>query len=368
MSKENITNLPPIYFYIKNYQNIPQQILELEVVDAWQWQFQQSREDRKKIVSDGEFAWIVQTYLRLKQDNFPCQLTDTFPQAGIVLAHRDSLRYDIKPNSKTLIICVEGSQTSHPFAQFRVVHNQRELFQTAKSHNNWQGQTRISVAKGCHFIRHWPQPGIIPRDRDRGDRFENVAYFGTGANLASELLQPAWKEKLASLGLSWHFQRRGKPNGWMDYSYVDAVVAVRSFDEQDYTWKPASKLYNAWHAEVPAILGRESAFQDERKSDLDYLEVNSLDNLINTLIRLRDDKELYCSMVANGKIRAAETQPENLVTDWRNFLTKVAVPAYENWCNKSTISQQIFITRCQLTEKYNTLVNRMSINKKPIKT
>ena len=362
-----LEDLPPIYFYVSKYHSIPKDILELDIVSAWKWQFQQSREDRKKIVSDGEFAWIIQTYLHLKHHNFPCKLTGTFPKEGIILAHRDSLSYQTQPGAKNLIICVEGSQTPHLFAQFRVVHNKREMLQSSKSHNDWDGQTRISVSKECHFIRHWPQPGILPRNRDRGDRFENIAYFGTGANLASELLKPAWKEQLKDLGLTWHFQRRGKPDGWRDYSYVDAVVAVRSFERQDYTWKPASKLYNAWHAEVPAILGRESAFQDERKNDLDYLEVTSLDNLIDTLIQLRDNKQLYRSMVANGIIRAKETNSENLVNDWRNFLINVAVPAYKTWCKKTKLAQKIFIFNCQVTEKYNTLINRVPHYKKLFK-
>jgi hypothetical protein len=39
----------------------------------------------------------------------------------------------------------------------------------------------------------------------------------------------------------------------------------------------AIKLYNCWHAGVPAVLGAESAFRANRRSDLDYLEVQSLD-------------------------------------------------------------------------------------------
>ncbi|MFB2919453.1 MULTISPECIES: glycosyltransferase [Aerosakkonema] len=146
---------------------------------------------------------------------------------------------------------------------------------------------------------------------------------------------------------------------WHDFSDIDAILAVRSFDEQYYTSKPATKLYNAWHAGLPAILGRETSFQTERKNELDFIEVTSVQEAIAALVRLRDDKNLRHAMVENGRVRAEETQPENLVKRWRNFLTDVAVPAYERWCSASNLSRQTLLQRQYIDLKIHRMRNRI---------
>jgi hypothetical protein len=37
----------------------------------------------------------------------------------------------------------------------------------------------------------------------------------------------------------------------------------------------------------------------------------------------------------NGQKRALETSLENIVKQWRNFLTDVAILKYNHWCNVS---------------------------------
>ncbi len=191
---------------------------------------------------------------------------------------------------------------------------------------------------------------MIPRNPNRGDKFKNVAYFGISYNLAPELRQPAWEEELQKLGLVW--RREKERYLWHDYSEVDAIVAVRSFDGKiDYPWKPASKLFNAWNANVPAILGVESAFQGERKSELDYFEVKSASEAIAVLKRLKDDQELRRAIVANCQVRAEEIKPENIAKRWSNFLTEVCVPAYYKWREASAWERQRFFLSRQAALK-----------------
>jgi hypothetical protein len=103
-------------------------------------------------------------------------------------------------------------------------------------------------------------------------------YFLLGglANLAPELRESSWTQRVEALGLRW--VAVGDTADWNNYSEVDAVLAIRSFSQHKFNHKPASKLYNAWKAEVPAILGCESAYQTERKSELNYLEAASVDD------------------------------------------------------------------------------------------
>jgi hypothetical protein len=93
-------------------------------------------------------------------------------------------------------------------------------------------------------------------------------------------------------GLAWRLVPR---QHWHDYSDVDVVVAVRSFDHND----PPSKFHNAWHAGVPAVL-RESAYQANRKRDLDYLEVSSADDVMLIVDFHHRRSKIVTVSVANG--------------------------------------------------------------------
>jgi hypothetical protein len=145
---------------------------------------------------------------------------------------------------------------------------------------------------------------------------------------------------------------------WNDYSEVDAIIAVRSFKDKEFAVKPALKLHNAWHGGVPAILGCESAYQAERKSELDYIEVTSPADVILALKRLRDDKVLRHAMVENGRVRARATQPARITAQWRGFLTDVATPAYDRWC-AAPYWRQTFLMGRDLILKKNYMRNRL---------
>jgi hypothetical protein len=158
------------------------------------------------------------------------------------------------------------------------------------------------------------------------------------------------------MGLEWIVKPRSH---WHDFSDLDVVLAVRRFQpENDPTWadvqgewKPATKLYNAWQAGVPAILGREPGFQAERCTPLDYLEVDSLEQTLAALEQLKQDVTLRQEMVRNGKLRARDTVPEVRVRQWREFLLEVAVPAYWRWRQASPLVQQGFFARQYLSYK-----------------
>lgn len=309
MSDRN--NLPPIYFYLPQ-ENWPEPMPE-NANSYWEG------------FGRGIYCWTLQTYLHLKLDGFPCTLVGSMPDEGIVLAHRDSLKYELRPTKKMLMVCMKADQAVHPYAQMHIVQNPRET----------------QVVKNSHYVLHWPQPGMIPRDRDRGDRFENIAYFGISYNLAPELKDPSWSETLAEMGLQWTIVPKER---WHDYSDVDAVIAVRTFEAtQTYLWKPATKLYNSWRAEVPVILGAESAFQAERRSELDYLEVKSLEEAISALKTLKENPQLRKEMIANGRDRAQATSIESILSSWKTFLTDIATPAYQRWIESPDLFKWMYI-------------------------
>ncbi|MEM8805779.1 MAG: hypothetical protein AAGF01_07110 [Cyanobacteria bacterium P01_G01_bin.38] len=54
-----------------------------------------------------------------------------------------------------------------------------------------------------YFMPHRPQPGLLGRDRNRRDRFENIAFLGHRNSLAPELQAQRWRAQLADMGLTW---------------------------------------------------------------------------------------------------------------------------------------------------------------------
>jgi hypothetical protein len=304
--------LPPIYFYIPTAE-WPSGGIPDDIDSHWQ------------IFNSGVFMTSLQTYLRLKADGFPCQFTGTLPQAGILIAHRDSVPFSWRPSAKTIFVCIQSDRLRrHPGAHFYLVHNPKEV-----------------TSPNSYFIPNWtPQPGMIPRSAERGDRIETIAFMGLERNLAPELRGDTWRNQLASLGLKWHVIGSDR---WNDYSQVDVVVAIRSFDEQDYRDKPAVKLYNAWHAGVPAILGCESAYQAERKTPLDYFEAASYEDTVTSLKRLLDEPGLYRAVVDNGRMRSQETAPVIYLDIWKRYLTEQVVPVYQRWCKASPLQRQWFV-------------------------
>jgi hypothetical protein len=236
-----------------------------------------------------------------------------------------------------LLVCIiadrlqPGLNGLHPFAQYALLQNPRDRM-IEQPDPLWPAS----------FMPFWPQPGLIPRDPARGERFENIAYFGWPQNLQDSLNESSWRRRLAELGLQWRIVPRWQ---WHDYSEVDAVVAIRSFSGRDFGYKPATKLYNAWHAGVPSVIGVESAFQAERRSELDYIEAPSFEAAVNALRTLRDDVGLRHAMVANGKRRAEESSTARLTKLWASFLDSEAKRAWSEWCGLSERQRGDFFDR-----------------------
>jgi len=290
---------PPIRFYL-------QETIPAHLESPWEaYQLAASGAVRPGVV-----AWTVQTFLHLKASGFPCELTNAIPTDGILVAHRKSVPRDFIPPDGVLFVCLRADATFHPYAHWHVVQNRAAL-------SSWHPSI---------YMPHWPQPGLIPRDPARGDIFANAAYFGEPMYIARELQDPAWQELMRELQLQWRFPG---PEKWHDFSEIDVVVAVRGFDRHRRENKPPSKLFNAWHAGVPAILGRESAYQQERRGPLDYLEVGALAELAAALRRLHGDPALRREMRANGLERARETDLAVITGRWREFFEVTAIPAYE---------------------------------------
>jgi hypothetical protein len=330
-SEEMPTTVPTVSFYVPTHE-VSADAMPRAAGVYWEW-----IRACKDIDSWGPYDWTLRTYLLLHEAGVACEMCHTLPSSGIVVAHRDFFPDDCRPGPELLMVCIiadrlqPGLNGLHPFAQYALLQNPRDRM-IAEPDPLWPAS----------FMPFWPQPGLIPRDPNRGDIFQNVAYFGWPQNLQESLNESAWRRRLEELGLSWRIVPRWQ---WHDYSQIDAVVAIRSFSGRDFGYKPATKLYNAWHAGVPSIIGVESAFQAERRSDLDYIEAGSFEAAVDALRRLRDDVALRHAMVANGKQRAAESSAARLTQRWASFLAGEATHAWSRWRGLSANEQANFFDR-----------------------
>lgn len=282
----------------------------------------------------GVYAWTVQTYLRVKAAGLPCLLVKNLPTEGLVFLHRNAFRFHpngILTSSRRLLVCFQGDLSPHPDAQVHIVQN----------------PVQAAPASRRYFMPHWPQPGLQGRDRSRGDRFATVAFFGHQANLAPEFFHADWQDMLQTLGLQWQpivnqnrwHEYTTLDTRWNSYDAVDVVVAVRSFDAttlhqtEYYRHKPATKLYNAWLAGVPAILGPETAYRAERQHGLDYIEARTLSEVIQALKQLQAQPALRQAMVRQGHQRSRAVTPEALTERWLHLIQHHLYDVYEHWCS-----------------------------------
>lgn len=272
----------------------------------------------KFISRKGYDSWIVQTYLRLKKAGIDCVKTDNIPAKGIIVAYRDFLPLSYRPNPDQFLVCVKADKNPHPYAQIHITHNQSELTRPNLQIYSISPDEYYLLWGPKYYIPHWPQPNLVPRNPERGNPIKNVAYYGSPFNLAPELKSLDWTHYVNSLGLNWIVEQRREC--WHDYKEVDVILAVRNFSSKtDYPWKPASKLFNSWRAGVPAILGKESAFQSIRKNSLDYLEVGSYEESKSALRQLCEDTDLYREVINNGFQRASEVEIDAIVKQWDFF-------------------------------------------------
>ena len=290
----------------------------------------------------GAFSWTLQSFLRLRAAGIPCELTRRIPGEGIVISHRDFLPVDQIPNERQYFVCLladrgdSGFSGRHPMAQFHIVQNGTDPLLTDPD-PLWPAA----------YLSYWPQPALIPRSETRGGLFQQAAFFGYRHNLAAELQQPEWAARLNEFGMRWSVPHRSQ---WNDYSLVDVVVAVRSFQVlSGYRAKPPSKLHNAWMAGVPAILGPESAYHHARRSELDYIEVDSVDAAIGALRRLHESPGLRREMVENGRTRAVELRPEVMATQWALLFDGIIQPAYRRW-RESPLGREQFVLDREIAE------------------
>jgi len=292
------------------YYPYPNEVSELSNIRLNDYEFwsHEGKERRR--------AWILQTYLWLRREGYCVLLSDEPPKKGIVvllvepeIVERFQSQFS-RAHRNLFILTVRAD-----IIGFRSPIGDADVVQNA----------RFADGERTFFVPHWPQPGIIRRNPERGTRIENIVFKGGFGSLHEDFRSSRWYDYLSSQNLKFEIasaHTEGKVPRWHDYSTADLTLAVRPpFSDGGLRYeKPASKLVNSWHAEVPALLGPEYAYRELRKSVLDYIEVSSVNEAIRAIEFLRANPEQYLAMVEQGRKRAHEFTHERITKRWSEVL------------------------------------------------
>lgn len=274
-----------------------------------------------------EECWIVQTYLRLWHAGLNVTLSDVFePSAINIVSYHDLAIRDRL--SHFYVVATQHDAPRPEICDQRVVQNELNIL-TATD----------------HFIPHWPQPGLIPRDSTRGSRIETLCFKGSECNLYRDFRTPEFIASLKRIGVRLQFDlKEGVERsslGWNDYRTCDLVLAVRDATEEDLKLKPASKLINAWIAGAPALLGPEPAFAVLRQSEFDYVEVRTPQDVLNAVERLAGQPMLYQAMVERGRQRGEEFQHRRITARWHALIAGPVTDDFQRRKSRSPLVKSV---------------------------
>ena len=269
-------------------------------------------------VAGGAQTSTIQVAGCLRAAGYECALVNCIEKPGIYLVHPDSYRPEVFDRPDVFLVSIRNDRAPNPDAHCEIVQNPNGV--------------STDEQRPAFFVPYYPQRGLVPRDhRRRRDTFRTIAYDGRCHNLAPELLDESFQNWMGEHGLE--LVTRFSPQQWGDYAEVDAVIAIRDF-QNPWHQKPANKLVNAWLAEVPALLGPESAFRFYRRSDLDYFEINSPARLREVLLELKSNSDLVHRMRANARARQEEVGFESVTRCWIDTLDRCIKPLARAWFSR----------------------------------
>jgi hypothetical protein len=265
--------------------------------------------------NNGRRAWILQTYMELKNSSINASIGIDVPKVCVVFCHRtdtNELLRHLTWRHKIHLVCIRADKKECTYSDSEIVQNM--ISETSSKH---------------YFLPHWPQPGLIGRQHNRGNEIRFAGFKGSSYEIHPELLSEHWKMELDRRNIEWYcsplppknLRDKNFKNDWHDFRHIDVFIAIRG--TQKGATKPATKLINAWLAGVPAILGPEPAYQELRISKLDYLEASDPQQAIEQLDKLIEDPTLYLNMIENGKIRASEYEKPLLLEKWISFINRL---------------------------------------------
>jgi len=249
--------------------------LSLSEIDSWT--IEETDPSCFQTIMSGESVWSLRTFLELKRVNYPnLSVSHDFKPEAINIGHVNTLTQLIKVLKKPfngIIVSCDADRSPFPFADINV---------------------KQAPSKSGIFIYHWPEIGIIPRNKNRGLKIEKAAYFGVPRKREA-LIHDVLERELAKLGVEYIIINKGK---WHDYSEIDLSIALRSDWRFRGYRKPGSKLYNSIIAGIPFIGTPEPSYLEYQKPGHSWLEAKKVSEVVAHVQRLKNNETHYAQLIA----------------------------------------------------------------------
>jgi hypothetical protein len=266
----------------------------------------------------GPQSWVLQTFLRLGRIGFLVELTSHFMVDAVNFCYNAELRR-LKRPKRAFVVGIRADYPSVSWPQIEIVQNKSQL--TSKA----------------IMIPHWPQPGLLKREANRGALVRTVGYFGNQVNHYTRFIRVASgffrvQDTILAicekLGLA--FVNRG-PGDWNDFSDIDVIVGMRAFGNRRFDTKPSTKLVNAWLAGAPFIGGADSAFLQIGIPEFDYLVARTPQEFEAQLLTLVQDGRRYESIVKRGTAMARLYDEVAITNLWTQAIYGRISTDFEAW-------------------------------------
>ncbi|WP_083764113.1 glycosyltransferase [Syntrophobacter fumaroxidans] len=258
------------------------------------------------IFNDGRYAWVLLTYYLMKKTGLKARISSSLSFEQINLTHvRTVSEMKVVPPC-FLITCLADWTTRVPFRHLDVVQNQ------------------LQAGPSAVWIPHWPQAGLLPRAHDRAE----VRRAGFLGRVDNETEFKRIGERLRVNGID--FIVRGEET-WNNFSDLDLSLSLRFMAPYRIRRKPPTKLINAWLAGVPFVALDEPAFEQIGCNGQDYLGVRTPEEVVEAIIALRENPELYRMLVENGRKKAVEYDWKATTQRWTELLEGPLRERYELW-------------------------------------
>lgn len=272
-----------------------------------------------KTFTKGDLNWCLQTYLILaKRGILSVKCSNDLLEDCVNIIHSDQL-LKLKGSARKFVVCVRADYPQRPWAHYHLVQNGHQ------------------VNANAVYIPHWVQPGLIKRNPKRKG-VSRIAYAGAPikGNFAGSAQK--WKEMFEPHGIEFVLLPSGS---WHDLSRVDVLMGLRSFSTHPYHTKPPTKLFNAWHANIPFVGGYDSAFTEVGVPGEDYLKAATAEEAVGAVLRLRENPALYSLLVNRGQQKAQLFFSEHMIAHaWERALSVAVMHRYEQW-KKRPLREQV---------------------------
>lgn len=269
-------------------------------------------ESDASIFSRWDLEWCLQAFIRLRHSgNLNVQLSNQLVRNVINIIHSAQLHF-LQGTASYFIVCIKADFPRRDWAHFQIVQNKAQL------------------GKDTAHTLFWVQPGLIARNPTR-EGISTVAYAGQTFNGNLAGTGQEWNDLFAREGIEFKLLPSG---ACFDVSEVDVLIGIRSFDNNPHNSKPPSKLINAWHSKIPFIGGHDSAFSQVGVPGEDYLQVNTMKEVVEAVLLLKKDPVLYQKLVINGTRKAEHIDNNYIVHNWEKILTGPVLLRYEQWIKR----------------------------------